>query len=399
MPWRAGVGKMDRITSAEGILEDERSIYVALVAAVLLHVRHVLGGFFRGLAAPRLDDFVKGRIHVLRHAGGISADVEARAVLQPLPEFFTLLDHEVLDVNLLFLIARPGYGQLQLFRSRQFVQFALITKIGSLVRIAEEQPVAAPGSGGDAFLPESAEGSDAGAGTHHDDGSIPILGKPEILVGMDEHPGVMAGLEAIRHVRGAYAAALAFPCRVAHGAYTQVNFLRMGVRAGSDGIQARHDLFQDADKGFRGFKGGGILRSQIQHVAAPQEVAQGVFVPCQQGFQFLAAGSCRPFGQQRLVHVRDIVAGDQGFTEGRALSVRRADCGAGAEPQFFNQGIRQPLIIGGNDGQGVPGDIFHSGTVQAELNVNGLFRAAFSGNVLDGEDGCGERVFLAVWFG
>ena len=58
---------------------------------------------------------------------------------------------------------------------------------------------------------------------------------------------------------------------------------------------------------------------------------------------------------------------------------------SGAEAELFNQGVLQGGIIGGNDGQSVSGDVFQAGAVQAVFNVNGLFGAAFRGEVLDGE--------------
>gem|GEM_PF-4702533 len=173
----------------------------------------------------------------------------------------------------------------------------------------------------------------------------------------------------------------------------------MGVRAGSDGIQAGHDFLQHAHESFRGLKRGGVFRCQVQHVAAPQEIADGFLVPGQQGFQLLAAGGRRPFGQQSLVHIRDVVMVDQGVAQIRAFTFRCGNGGAGAEAELFNQGVRQGGIIGGNDGQSVSGDVFQAGAVQAVFNVNGLFGAAFRGEVLDGEYGSGERILLAVWFG
>lgn len=97
---------------------------------------------------------MKGGVNVLGHAGGISADVEAGAVFQPFPELFAFLDHEMLNVYLLLLVAGPGYGQFQSAVRRQFGQLVFIAEIGSFVWVAEEQPIAALVPGGDAFLPE-----------------------------------------------------------------------------------------------------------------------------------------------------------------------------------------------------------------------------------------------------
>lgn len=43
-------------------------VYVPLVTAVLFHIRHICRGFLRSFMAPGLDDFMKGVVHILRHA-------------------------------------------------------------------------------------------------------------------------------------------------------------------------------------------------------------------------------------------------------------------------------------------------------------------------------------------
>src|SRR5687768_7640257 len=74
------------------------SIHVAQVALVLLELVHPSRSVVLGEAAVLLGDGVEGGINVLGHARGIAADVEGCSVLEPLPEFGTLLDHEILDV-------------------------------------------------------------------------------------------------------------------------------------------------------------------------------------------------------------------------------------------------------------------------------------------------------------
>lgn len=377
---------------------DPELVHVPLVTAVLFHVRHICRGFLRSFMAPGLDDFMKGVVHILRHAGGVPADVEAGAGFQPFPELFAFLDHEVLHIHLLFLVSGPGHGQLQFAGAGQLVQLVFITEVGSPVRIAEEQPVAALGAGSDAFLPECPERGDAGAGAHHDDGGVPVFRKAEILVGMYEYPGRMARLEAVRHIGGANAAALAVTGRIAHRAHAQVNLFGMGVRAGGDGIKARHDLFQDADKSLRGFEGSGVFRGQIQHVPAPQEIAEGFLIPGQKRVQLLAAGGGGPLGQQGFVDIGNVIAVNQGVFQACGFPFGRGNLGIRAEAELVNQGVRQGGVIGGNDGQGVPGNIIHPGTVQAVFNVDGFLGAAFPGDMPDGEDGSGKRIFFAVWF-
>ena len=86
----------------------------------------------------------------------------------------------------------------------------------------------------------------------------------------------------------------------------------MGVRAGGDGIKTRHDLFQDADKSLRGFEGSEVFRGQIQHVPAPQEIAEGFLIPGQKRVQLLAAGGGGPLGQQGFVDIGNVIAVNQG---------------------------------------------------------------------------------------
>ena len=59
-------------------------------------------------AAFLADDVGEAAIDIARHAGGIAADIEMRAVLEPRPQFGGVLQHAVLDVDLVVLVAREG---------------------------------------------------------------------------------------------------------------------------------------------------------------------------------------------------------------------------------------------------------------------------------------------------
>lgn len=89
---------------------------------------------------------------------------------------------------------------------------------------------------------------------------------------------------------------------------------------------------------------------------------------------------------------------NQGVFQACGFPFGRGNLGIRVEAEPVNQGVRQGGIIGGNNGQGVPGNIIHPGTVQAVFNVDGFLGAAFPGDVPDGEDGSGKRIFFAVWF-
>ena len=51
------------------------------------------------------DDLFQGALHVTCHAVGITADIEVRAFLQPLPDIGSRLCQTVLHVDLLLALA------------------------------------------------------------------------------------------------------------------------------------------------------------------------------------------------------------------------------------------------------------------------------------------------------
>src|SRR5690606_13832737 len=81
---------------------------VAAVAAVFAHLLEVAGGVLDAHGAVLRDDVDKGLVDVLGHAGGVAADVEVGAGVDPLPYVLAVLAHAVLDVDLLRLVAGEG---------------------------------------------------------------------------------------------------------------------------------------------------------------------------------------------------------------------------------------------------------------------------------------------------
>jgi hypothetical protein len=77
-----------------------------VVAFGFLEVLDVGLGGFAGFRAVFFDDGDERLVDVVGHADGIAADVEVGAFLQPGVEFRAVLDHAVLDVDLLRLVAR-----------------------------------------------------------------------------------------------------------------------------------------------------------------------------------------------------------------------------------------------------------------------------------------------------
>ena len=91
-----------------------------------------------------------------------------RAILEPRPQFGGVLQHAVLDVNLVLLVAREGgieAGQEPV--AVKGGQLVLEQEIGVAPRIAEEQPIAADGAGRAALLQKGAERRNPGAGADH----------------------------------------------------------------------------------------------------------------------------------------------------------------------------------------------------------------------------------------
>ena len=147
------------------------SIDIAGIAFILFHLGDVSSGFVGRFASGGLDDAVQGFIDILGHAFGITADVEVRAVLQPLPKLAGSLEHAGLDIDLFFLIAAErGVEAGEEAFLRPFDDLIVVKKVTGAFLVAEEQPVLTWSGGGLAFFNESPERGDAGAGAHHDDG-------------------------------------------------------------------------------------------------------------------------------------------------------------------------------------------------------------------------------------
>src|SRR6185312_3244184 len=78
----------------------EKSVDVAVVAVLLLELLHKLFGRFLIFVAVLLDQGVKRGVDILCHAGSVAADVDGSAVVKPPPELCAVLDHAVLNVDL-----------------------------------------------------------------------------------------------------------------------------------------------------------------------------------------------------------------------------------------------------------------------------------------------------------
>ena len=106
---------------------------------------------------------------VFSHAFGIAADVKVGSTIEPSPEFGPLLEHAVLDVDFLGLIAREGGGEfVEMTGFLSLGKFIAVKKIATGALVTKEEPIFPWMGVVLAMLEEGAEGGDAGAGPDHD---------------------------------------------------------------------------------------------------------------------------------------------------------------------------------------------------------------------------------------
>ena len=185
----------------------------------------------------------------------------------------------MLHVDFLLLIARerrvePGQDAVGL----HFLELFAVQKIFFLPLIAEEEPVRALGSGGNAFLQKSAVRRDAGARADHDNRRVPVLGQPESLgdVKKDRHDG--SHCDAFSEVGGANAFAQSAFAFVANGRHGEVHVLGMGLRARRNGVKARRELAQSLHKFLRREARGRVLLQQIDEMQPVEIMLQRLFL-------------------------------------------------------------------------------------------------------------------------
>src|ERR1043166_10053281 len=105
------------------------SVDVLLVAALLLELRHERDRLLDGARAMLRHDVDQRALDILRHALGIAADIDMRAVGEPGPEVAADLAHAVLHEEFLAPVARPG--------EREAREHALRLHAGELVLVEE----------------------------------------------------------------------------------------------------------------------------------------------------------------------------------------------------------------------------------------------------------------------
>ena len=121
---------------------------------------------------------------VFGHARFVTADVEVRAVVEPLPDFCTVFLEAVLDVDLLFLVAGPSGGELvEVAAVHPAFDLLLVVVFRVLRLVTKEEPVSTLGFVVNTLFHEGAEGSDTCTWSDHDDVNAVVFREDELLVG------------------------------------------------------------------------------------------------------------------------------------------------------------------------------------------------------------------------
>src|SRR3954469_6379445 len=84
------------------------SIDIALITFFGFEFCHVLGRLIGCFAACSLNYLMQRAIDIGCHSRGVAANVEMRAFFQPGPDFRSILNQSMLNINFLFLIAGKG---------------------------------------------------------------------------------------------------------------------------------------------------------------------------------------------------------------------------------------------------------------------------------------------------
>lgn len=124
---------------------------------------------------------------VLGHTFGIAANVKVGSTVEPAPEFSPLLEHAMLDVDFLGLIARESGGEfVEMTGFLGLGEFIAVKKIAIGALVTKEEPIFPWMGVVLAMLEEGAEGGDAGTGPDHD--HIAVGGRQmEVAGGLDKN--------------------------------------------------------------------------------------------------------------------------------------------------------------------------------------------------------------------
>ncbi len=229
--------------------------------------------------------------------------------------------------------------------------------------IAEEQPVAPPGTLLHAFFHESTKRGDSRARADHNDVGIAVGREPEARIRFDEDRQRIAFIDAIGDVRRRGSPMVLTECMVLHHRNRKVHLPGVGARAGGDRVGSRAQLAQQGDE---------VLRIDIDRespddvddLVRVKELDQGLLVPVLQQFPQLARpADIAPGAQESVVACRDLEAVRQGFAQGDGL-VSCQDFVLFARTQNIEELCDQLPRVTGNDAQRVSRLIAQPGSVE-----------------------------------
>src|SRR5688572_20722419 len=107
---------------------------------------------------------MQGGIDILRHPASIPADIKVSTGFEPVPQVCCRLEHAMLNVSLLGLIAREGEVQsVQIAARLPLLERLLIKEVGRASLITKEEPVLSGCAGDEPLFEERAEGRDPSA--------------------------------------------------------------------------------------------------------------------------------------------------------------------------------------------------------------------------------------------
>src|SRR5436189_3610625 len=134
-----------------------------------------------------LNNLVQGGIDVARHSVCVAADVEIGAVLQPLEQFGRVLEHSMLYIEFLDLIARESGGEsCECPVANESFEFFAVQEVCSFVLVPEQKPRFALCPRSATIVKESAEWRDPCTGADHDQRTRGILREAKVFIGVNE---------------------------------------------------------------------------------------------------------------------------------------------------------------------------------------------------------------------
>ena len=170
-------------------------------------------------------------------------------VVNPAPQFGSLLAQFVLNVDFLLLIAGPG--QVDAAQHAFFdvaLPLHLIEEIFSKVRVAEEQPVLTLCAFRRALLHKRAERRDAGTGTNHDHRRFRVRRQTEVIVMLDKNANFAVFFDAVGQETGSAAGTSATFNIITHYANGDVDFaFHFRLRRG-DRVEPRRQRAQQVNQ-------------------------------------------------------------------------------------------------------------------------------------------------------